>query len=580
MTNKERIKLYLSSHIKMIILILILLSIFLVSQAMIPFLVGRYINSLASVSFTSITTIKINFDVHVLTRYIIYISILLILGSLSCYFYELNLAYLSQEIVSKMRIDIYTKINSLPVSNIESRSVGEYVQYLVTDMESISTGITSVFKQFIQGILRILITTIFMFCTNWFLSILVILLSPISLLVSKFVANFTYKSFNQNRENTTNLISYSMEKTSNINLIQSLNYQDYSKKEFNSLNNKLKKTSVISQFSSSWTNPVTRLINGLIYALIGISGIALVYYNLFSLRIGDISAFLTYTNGYTKPFNDISSVIGEYETCKVSLGKINKFLNNKDDIDSNSKLNERITSIEVKDLSFSYTKGKEVLSNISFKVNNKEKVALVGQTGSGKTTIVSLLLRFYEPTKGKILFNNKDISTINKESLRSHIGMVLQDSWIFNGTIKENINYAQIEDESKVYSLCSEIKASSFIESMKDKYDTNISSNSSISDGQKQIITIARVLLDSNDLIILDEATSNIDTLSEVIIHNAFDSLTKDKTSIIIAHRLSTITSCDKIIALKDGKIVEIGTHKELLNKKGYYYDLFNSQFK
>ena len=580
MTNKERIKLYLSSHIKMIILILILLSIFLVSQAMIPFLVGRYINSLASVSFTSITTIKINFDVLVLTRYIIYISILLILGSLSCYFYELNLAYLSQEIVSKMRIDIYTKINSLPVSNIESRSVGEYVQYLVTDMESISTGITSVFKQFIQGILRILITTIFMFCTNWFLSILVILLSPISLLVSKFVANFTYKSFNQNRENTTNLISYSMEKTSNINLIQSLNYQDYSKKEFNSLNNKLKKTSVISQFSSSWTNPVTRLINGLIYALIGISGIALVYYNLFSLRIGDISAFLTYTNGYTKPFNDISSVIGEYETCKVSLDKINKFLNNKDDIDSNSKLNERITSIEVKDLSFSYTKGKEVLSNISFKVNNKEKVALVGQTGSGKTTIVSLLLRFYEPTKGKILFNNKDISTINKESLRSHIGMVLQDSWIFNGTIKENINYAQIEDESKVYSLCNEIKASSFIESMKDKYDTNISSNSSISDGQKQIITIARVLLDSNDLIILDEATSNIDTLSEVIIHNAFDSLTKDKTSIIIAHRLSTITSCDKIIALKDGKIVEIGTHKELLNKKGYYYDLFNSQFK
>lgn len=578
--KKKRIFSYIKPYKKIVIIVFLLLSVFLVSQSLIPLLVGRYINNFAKVSFGDKISLIINYNQSELTKYIILISSLLLFGSVSCFFYEYYLAIFVQNVIANIRLDIYRKINSLSISKIEGKTVGEYVQFVISDVENISLGISSFIKQLLQGILRILITTIIMFCTNWFLSICVIVLSPLSLFVSKFVAKYSYKSFNITRDNTSNLTSYSVEATNNISLIQSLNNQEESSNKFESLNNSLKKSSVMSQFSSSWTNPVTRLINGLIYSLVGISGIVLVYYNLFSLGIGDVSAFLTYTNGYTKPFNDISSVIGEFEAYKVAMNKIDELLDNEDDIDSTKKLDDKIKSVEFKDLSFSYDGNKDVLSDISFSIKEKEKVALVGQTGSGKTTLVSLLLRFYEPTKGTIFFNNNDISSINKKSLRSHIGMVLQDSWIFNGTIKENINYCGTNNEKEVYNICNEIKANSFVETMKDKYDTHITSNSSLSDGQKQIITIARVLLDQNDLIILDEATSNIDTLSEKIIHNAFNSLTKDKTSIIIAHRLSTITTCDKIIALKDGKIVEIGSHKQLLKNKGYYYQLYNSQFK
>ena len=579
MTSKNRLFSYLSLYKKNIVLILLLLTVFLVSQAMIPFLVGRYINSSTSID-SSINTLNFNFDISNMIKYIVFILLLVIFGSFSNFFFEYSLSILAQNVIASLRVDIYSKINRIKVIDIESKQVGQFVQYIVNDVESISIGISSVFKQLIQGVLQILITTIFMFCTNYFLSICVIVLSPISLLVSKFVANFSYKSYNENRENVNLLTKYTIEKTNNITSIQSLNYQDKSYDEFSNINSSLKKTSLISQFSSSWTNPVTRLINGFIYALIGISGISFVYFNLFSLRIGDISAFLTYTNGYTKPFNDISSVIGEYETCKIALKNINDFLNMSEDIDSEKELKENINSIEIKDLSFGYTKDKMVLSNINFKVNKNQKVALVGQTGSGKTTLVSLLLRFYEPNSGEILYNGIKSNILKKESLRNHIGMVLQDSWIFYGTVKENICYSSSSNDDKMYQICKEIGADSFINSMENKYDSLISSNSNISDGQKQIITLARVLLDSNDLIILDEATSNIDTRSEVVISNALNKLTKNKTSIIIAHRLSTIVKSDLIIALKDGKIIESGTHNELLKKKGYYYELYQSQFK
>lgn len=578
MTSKKRLFSYLKNQTKVIVIVLLFLSIFLTSQAMVPFLVGKYINSISLIDSNSM--LIINFSLINLLIYSLIILFLLIVGSICDFFYEYTLAKLSQQVICEFRKDIFTKINLLPVRQIESKQVGQFVHFIINDVENISLGISSVFKQLIQGILQIIITTTFMFFTNWFLSLCVIILSPISLLASRFVANFTFKSFNENRINTNNLTSYSVEKTNNLSLIQSLNYQGQSIEEFSAINNNLKKTSFLSQLSSSWTNPVTRLVNGLIYALIGISGISLVYFNLFSLQIGDISAFLTYTNSYTKPFNDIASVIGEYETSKVALNNVNSFLNLDNDESTGINLDKPIETIEIKDLSFGYKKNKKVLSNISFKVNKNQKVAIVGQTGSGKTTLVSLLLRFYEPSSGQILFNGIDITKINKASLRSHIGMVLQDSWIFNGTIEENINYSSNNSKDKMISICKKINADSFINSMENKYDTYVSSNTNISDGQKQIITLARVLLDKNDLIILDEATSNIDTMSEVIISNAFKELTKNKTSIIIAHRLSTIINSDIIIVLKNGEIVECGSHNQLIKNKGYYYQLYQSQFK
>ena len=582
MKSRTRLFNYIKKERKTFALVLLLMTIYLISQIMVPFIIGRIINSMVDkkeVDNVSVFVINVKFDVII--SYSIISSILILLGTISSFFYEYNIAVAAQKIVYHFRLDIFKKMNNISISQLETKQLGVYVQYEINDMENINLGISTVFKQLTQGILQIIITIIFMFITNWFLAIIVIFLSPLSLLVSKFVASFSNKYFQKQRNNISKLTSYSVEYSNNINLIQSLNYDEDAQVNFDKYNNELKEVSIVSQFSASWTNPTTRLVNNIIYVIVGITSIIMAYYSYFGMAIGGVSTFLSYTSSYTKPFNDISSVIGEYESFKTSLGKINSFLNLDDDIDGNKPFNEEIKDIEFKNMTFAYPSGKVALDSLNLKIDSKEKIAIVGETGSGKTTLVSLLLRFYEPTKGSILINGKDIKDIKKEDLRKKIGMVLQDTWLFNGTIMENLGFSSDEiDENKIINLCKEIGADSFINTLEKKYDTNISSTSDLSAGQKQILTIGRALLNSNDLIILDEATSNIDTRSEIIIKKAIEKLTKGKTAIFIAHRLSTIVNSDRIIALKDGKIVEIGNHKELLLKKGYYYNLYQSQFK
>ena len=340
-------------------------------------------------------------------------------------------------------------------------------------------------------------------------------------------------------------------------------------------------------FSASWVNPSTRLVNNIIYSIIGVAGIIMMAYDIelgvvFAvMTLGRVSSFLSYTNQYTRPFNDVSNVFSEYEIAKSSFNRINDFLSLDDDVDNGKTILKKIDSIEIKDLSFSYNKDRPLIENFSLKINKGNKIAIVGPTGAGKTTIINLIMRFYEPNSGQILINGIDYKEINKSTLREQMGMVLQDTWVFHGSVLDNIKYTKTDATiEEVNDACKRAHVDSFIDALEKGYDTIINGKEGLSEGQKQMISIARVMLKNPDLVILDEATSNIDTRSELLISKAFDEMMKDKTSIVIAHRLSTIKSADTIIVMKDGSIIEIGNHKDLMNKQGFYYDLYMSQYK
>ena len=369
--------------------------------------------------------------------------------------------------------------------------------------------------------------------------------------------------------------------------MQSLNYEGQSIEIFDKSNEKLKKEGRIAQFSASWVNPSTRLVNNIIYVLIGITGVIMLSYDtklatVFAvMTIGRLSSFLSYTNQYSKPFNEVSNVAAEYENAKASLNRINDFLNLENDVNEGEENVDKIETIEFKNMSFSYDENRQLIEGFNLTIKKGQKVAIVGPTGAGKTTLINLLMRFYDPVSGDIAINGQSSATIKKQSLRQNIGMVLQDTWIFTGTILDNIRYfKQTASEEEVKEAAKKAHADIFINTLPDGYMTKVSNKSGLSEGQRQMIAIARVMLLNPELVILDEATSNIDTRSEMLITEAFDTMMKEKTSIVIAHRLSTIEKADIIIVMKDGAIIETGNHQALMAKKGFYHSLYASQYK
>ena len=454
-------------------------------------------------------------------------------------------------------------------------------------MENFAAGLFAVFKTLIQGIFTVVITIVMMIMVNWILAIGVIILSPLSMLMARFVSRFSSKHYKKQSELQARLSSISLETLNNIDIIQSLNNEEATLNSFNKENEVLKKEGVVASFSASWVNPSTRLVNHIIYVIIGVAGIIMLSYSadlaaIFAvMSIGRLSSFLSYTNQYTKPFNEISGVANEYESAKASFRRINDFLNLDNDIDEGvDKIND-IETISFKDMSFTYDVNRKLIENFSLDIKKGQKVAIVGPTGAGKTTLINLLMRFYDPISGDIYVNDKSYRSYNKSSLRSNIGMVLQDTWIYSGTIMDNIRYLKKDaSEGEVKEAAKKAHADIFIETLPDQYLTHVSNKSGLSEGQRQMIAIARVMLLNPNLVILDEATSNIDTRSEKLITDAFDNMMKDKTSIVIAHRLSTIESADIIIVMKDGAIVETGNHSSLMKKQGFYYTLYSSQYK
>ena len=550
--------------------------LFVIAQIGQPFLLGRAL------------------DAPDRNTYYVYVFIALglaVLGTIAAYIFEVIVMNVSQKIIKKARDDVYEKINAISLKDFDQKTHGDLVLLEIRDMENLSAGLFAVFKTLIQGIFTIVVTIVMMVMVNWILALGVIILSPLSMIMAKLISGATHKHYKKQSELRADVSSISLETLNNIDVVQSLNYENDSIEKFRKTNEKLQKESRIAQFSASWVNPSTRLVNNIIYVLIGVAGIVMLkesmsgdsrLVGLFAvMSIGRLSSFLSYTNQYSKPFNEISNVAAEYENAKASFARINDFLNLENDVNNGQERIDKIDTIEFKDMSFSYSENQKLIEGFNLAIKKGQDVAIVGPTGAGKTTLINLLMRFYDPVSGDICINGQSSLDITKQSLRQNIGMVLQDTWIFSGSILDNIRYFKKDaSEEEVKEAAKKAHADIFINTLPDGYMTLVSNKSGLSEGQRQMIAIARVMLLNPELVILDEATSNIDTRSEMLITQAFDTMMKEKTSIVIAHRLSTIEKADVIIVMRDGGIVETGNHKELMKKQGFYYSLYSSQYK
>ena len=571
MKAKNRLFTYLKPFRKSLVAALVFALLFVVAQIGQPFLLGRALDANQR-----------DFYIYVFVALGLAIS-----GTVFAYLFELIVMNISQKIIKKVRDDVYEKINAISVKDFDQKTHGDLVLLEIRDMENLSAGLFAVFKTLMQGIFTIIVTIIMMVMVNWILAIGVIILSPLSMIMAKIVSGFSHKHYKKQSELQAEVSSISLETLNNIDIVQSLNYEGQSIEIFDKSNEKLKKEGRIAQFSASWVNPSTRLVNNIIYVLIGITGVIMLSYDtklatVFAvMTIGRLSSFLSYTNQYSKPFNEVSNVAAEYENAKASLNRINDFLNLENDVNEGKENVDKIETIEFKNMSFSYDENRQLIEGFNLTIKKGQKVAIVGPTGAGKTTLINLLMRFYDPVSGDIAINGRLSATIKKQSLRQNIGMVLQDTWIFTGTILDNIRYfKQTASEEEVKEAAKKAHADIFINTLPDGYMTKVSNKSGLSEGQRQMIAIARVMLLNPELVILDEATSNIDTRSEMLITEAFDTMMKEKTSIVIAHRLSTIEKADIIIVMKDGAIIETGNHQALMAKKGFYHSLYASQYK
>ena len=575
MSSKERLFSYLKPMRKSLVVAVIFAMLFVVSQIAQPFLLGKALDAS-----------KDN-DHQLFMIYVFVALALVIIGMVFAYFFEVLVMNVSQKAIKSARDEVYQKINAISLKDFDQKRHGDIVQLEIRDMENFAAGLFAIFKTLLQGIFTIIITIIMMVMVNWILALGVIILTPLSVIMARIVSRFSYKHYKKQSQLQASLSASSLETLNNIDIVQSLNYEEEAIKNFDEINGKLQKEGRIAQFSASWVNPSTRLVNNIIYVIIGVVGVIMLgYYNellaIFAvMSIGRLSSFLSYTNQYSKPFNEVSSVVAEYENAKASLRRINDFLNIADDIDEGASTIDSVETIEFKDMSFSYDTERKLIEHFNLLIKKGQKVAIVGPTGAGKTTLINLLMRFYDPNSGDIAINGQSSLAIKKASLRNNVGMVLQDTWIFSGTILDNVRYyKKTASEEEVKEAARKAHADLFIDTLPKGYLSKVSNRSGLSEGQRQMIAIARIMLLNPELVILDEATSNIDTRSEKLITDAFDQMMKEKTSIVIAHRLSTIEKADIIIVMNDGAIVETGNHAQLMKKQGFYYSLYSSQYK
>ena len=579
MNNKTRFLKYIKNEKLLIALIFVFVFFYVLANLSTPFLVGKALDEALAMNANNFIFI------------IVLISIICFAGVLAGYLFEYFVAKLVQNIIKQLRDEVYFKITNVSLNEIYVRKKGDIVQYVIGDIENVSNGLFSIFKSLIEGILSITMTIVMMFIVNYLLAILVIVLTPISVFVSRFIAKFSHDHFKKQTMLQADLSAISFENISNIDLVQSYDIVDEANKKFDEQNKILKNHSRIALFSASWVNPSTRLVNNIIYGLIGVFGIILIVLtpdsNSFvnnihaSLSIGGLASFLSYANQYGKPFNEVSSVMAEFETALSSFKRINEFLNIDNEENKGNLSLAKIDNISFKNVKFSYDENKELIKNFSLDIKKGDKIAIVGPTGAGKTTIINILLHFYDINSGDITFDDVSINNIEKNSLRNNFAMVLQETWIFSGTIKENIAYVKDDaSEAEIIRAAKLAHADTFIDRLPKGYDTFVSSKDGLSEGEKQMIAIARLFLLNPDVVILDEATSSIDTRSEKLIGDAFDKIMENNTSIVIAHRLSTIQKSDVILVLKDGDVIEQGNHDYLMNKKGFYYSMYSSQFK
>lgn len=484
-------------------------------------------------------------------------------------------------ITNILRDSLFEKIHVLPLKYIDSHLHGDIINRVINDIDLIGTGLLQSFTSLFTGIATIIGTILIMCLINLSIAVVVIVLTPLSLLVASLIVKRTHIYFKEQLDIRSEMNAYIEEMIGNQKLIKAFNYEEENEDKFIEINQRMHASGVKSQFYGALINPTTRIVNNLVYAAVGVFGAINVIAGHFT--VGLLSSFLTYANQYTKPFNDISSVMTEMQTALAASQRVFEFLDEKEEIQNNKieEVNAVEGNVELENICFRYNENIPLIENFNLKVKPGQTVAIVGKTGCGKTTLINLLMRFYDQNKGKIKIDGIDTLQIDRNSLRKMYGMVLQETWIFKGTIKENIAYGKSDaSDEEIIAAAKKARAHKFIVNLPDSYDTLIDENGgNLSEGQKQLICIARIMLTKPPMLILDEATSSIDTRTELQIQEAFDAMMEGRTTFIVAHRLSTIKNADMILVMDKGKILEQGNHQELIAKKGYYFNLYNSQF-
>lgn len=485
---------------------------------------------------------------------------------------------MTYRVVQDIRAQSIRHIQRLPLSYLDKHSSGDIVSRIIADADILSDGLLMGFSQLFSGIVTIVVTLVFMFSKNFWITLLVICLTPVSFWVAKFISSHSYGMFRKQSEARGKQTALIDEIVGNQKVVRAYGYEERASKRFAEINGELRDYSAQAVFYSSLTNPCTRFVNSLIYAGVALLGAILIPVG--SLTVGGLTVLLSYANQYMKPFNDISSVVTEMQNALACAARLFALLEEPEESeDAAGTLEAPRGNVGIGDVSFSYDPNRKLIEHFNLDVKPGMRIAIVGPTGCGKTTFINLLMRFYDTDKGEITVDGKEIKTLSRHALRSGYGMVLQDTWIKQGSVRENIAFGKPDaTDEKIIRAAKEAHSWEFIERLPQGLDTVLYEDS-ISQGQKQLLCITRVMLTLPPMLILDEATSSIDTRTEMLIQQAFDKLMEGRTSFVVAHRLSTIRNASLILVMRDGKIIEQGTHEELLSKGGFYYTLYNSQF-
>lgn len=538
-----------------------------------PILVGRAIDCIVGAG---------NVDFSEIGRILLKLVIIILITAAVQWLMNVCNNKIAYNVSRDLRQRAFVKIENLPCSYLDSHTKGDIVSRVINDVDQLSDGLLMGFTQFFTGIVTIIGTIGFMLSINVWITLVVVLVTPLSFFIARFIAGKTYKMFSLQSKTRGEQTAFIDEMISNQKVAEAYNMNDENLERFDDINNRLADYSLKATFFSSITNPATRFVNSIVYAAVALFGAILAVNG--GITVGILSSFLAYANQYTKPFNEISSVVTELQNALACASRVLKLieeesvtLDREDAVDIENPQGE----IEIRDLAFSYSPEKELITNLNLKVKQGMTVAIVGPTGCGKTTLINLLMRFYDANSGEILLDGNNILDITRNSLRKNIGMVLQDTWLKSGTIAENIRLANPNaTDEEIVDAAKAAHAHSFIKRLPDGYQTFIGEDGgSLSQGQKQLLCITRLMLSPPPILILDEATSSIDTRTEIRIQKAFNKLMQGRTTFIVAHRLSTIKNADVILVMNDGNIIEQGNHKALFEKKGFYYTLYNSQF-
>ena len=494
---------------------------------------------------------------------------------------------ITYEVVRDIRSKAFAHLQVLPLNYIDSHSYGDIVSRNIADVDQFADGLLMGFTQLFTGVLTIIGTLVLMLTLNWIIAIIVFFITPLSLFVAKFIATKTYSMFIATSKIRGEQTAFVEEMIGNLKVVQAFNHEEENGRQFDKINDELTKTSLKSIFYSSLTNPCTRFVNSIVYAAVALSGaLTLIFPSVLPIAFsaGKLTTLLSYSNQYTKPFNEISGVVTELQNAVACAARIYELIDEPAQIPDAPNAKELCVvkgDVSFEGVDFSYTPQKPLIRNLNISAKAGQRVAIVGPTGCGKTTLINLLMRFYDPQEGKITVDGNDTQNVTRRSLRLNYGMVLQDTWLMQGTVRDNITIGapQATDE-EVIAAAKAAHSHNFIMQLENGYDTVIGEDGgNLSQGQKQLLCITRIMLCLPPMLILDEATSSIDTRTEMRIQNAFAKLMQGRTSFIVAHRLSTIKEADIILVMKDGNIIEQGTHEELIAKGGFYYNLYNSKF-